>query len=92
MHIPPIPDYNSIRFSGCSEKFANFHGPKRLYAHGFKYELILHPITAAFDFVWEYKIKDKGHTVIIRNRPFNCPLQLITVDEEIDYESFTSLN
>lgn len=92
MHIPDMPNYNATRFSGCSQKFANFNGPKRLYACGFKYELVLPEIIAVFDFVWDYKINNKDHTTIIRNRPFDCPLYLIAIDGEIDYESFHSIN
>lgn len=92
MDIPSIPDYNSVRFSGCSHKFANFYGKDRLYAHGLEYGITVFPIIALFDFIWQYK-KDNTHkAVILRNMSFNGPLQLLTIDGEVDYESFHSLN
>lgn len=91
-----MPDYNATCFSGCSMKFANFHSKGRLYAHGLEYGITIFPIIALFDFVWQCKIDDTGKTIIIRNMPLDCPLQLLSIggdiDGEIDYESFTSLN
>lgn len=92
MDIPQIPEYHAPRFSGCSRKFAKFHGPNRLYVEGLKYELVLFPIIALFDFIWEYKAAKIHKRVIIRNISLDCPLQLISIGGEIDYESFTSLN
>lgn len=92
MDIPQFHEYHALRSSGCSQKFSKFYGQNRLYTIGHKYELVLFPIVALFDFVWHYKIVETDKTVIIRNMPFDCPLQLISIDGEIDYESFTSLN
>lgn len=93
MDIPEFKyKYHEEKSSGCSQKYADFYGPKRLYVRGLEYELELFPIIALFDFVWKYKIGDKEKTVIIRNKDIDCPLQLLTVGGKTDYESFTSLN
>lgn len=92
MDIPKFHQYYAPCFSGCSQKFSNFHGQNRLYTIGHKYELELLPIVAVFDFVWHHKISEADKKVIIRNMPLNCPLQLLVIDDKIDDASFTSLN
>lgn len=92
MDIPKFHQYHALCFSGCSQKFSKFYGQNRLYTIGHKYELELLPIVAVFDFVWYCKLAETDKTAIIRNMPFDCPLQLLVIDEQIDYESFTSLN
>lgn len=92
MDIPEFHQYYPIRFSGSSQKHANFYGPKRLYTPILTYELERFPVIALFDFVWEYKIGNKKKTMIIRNKAIDCPFQLLAVDRVTDYESFTSLN
>lgn len=92
MDIPFIQDYNSLPLSGCSMKYANMHGIKRLYAHGFEYKLLTVNIIAVFDFIWKFKIENANKEIIIRNMPYTYSLQHLMIDNEIDHESFTSLN
>lgn len=92
MDIPEFYEYHPPRLSGCSQKYANLYGPKRIYKHGAEYELELFSIASLFDFVWKYKIAGKKKKTIIRNMSFGCPLQFIAINEEIDFDSFTSLN
>lgn len=86
MQIPLMPNYNAIACSGCSLKWANFISRKRDYAQGCEYTTINLYILPVFDFI------------IIHpwGRQYNYPLihkqQLLTVDHDIDYYSFISLN
>ncbi len=86
MQIPAIPNYNNLIFSGCSQKYANFIGLRRLYATGYEYKTITIPIMAVFDFIVK---KDWG---IMQNLIIIYQVQHLTVESDIDYESFTSLN
>jgi len=86
MQIPPIPDYNARWLSGCSQKYANMHGRKRLYVRGVEFKTEIIPISSMFDFV---VIHERG---AMPNYTIACNLQLLVVDDRIDYESFISLN
>ena len=86
MQIPPIPNYNARWLSGCSQKYANMHGQKRLYVRGVEFKTEIIPVLSTFNFVVIYEWG------IMRNYPIICNLQLLVADDKIDYESFTSLN
>lgn len=84
--MPSIPDYNSLRFSGCSQQLDNEFEDGRLYCTGLEYKFITIPIMAVFDFIVR---NDWG---IMYNFPLNNKLQHLAVESDIDYLSFISLN
>jgi hypothetical protein len=86
MQIPPIPDYNSITLSGCCLKRANFYGRKREYTSEVDYNIITLPIMSVFDFA---VVKYWG---IQHNFPISHKRMLLSIDYDIDYDSFISLN
>jgi hypothetical protein len=86
MPIPAIPDYNSLMHSGCSLKYANFISRKREYTEAGEYLKIIIPFLSVFDFAvrhyWGTQYNYPVHTVF----------QHLSVDSDIDYDSFISLN
>lgn len=86
MQIPPMPNYNAHWLSGCSQKYANMHGRKRLYVHGIEFKTEIVPVLSVFDFV----VTHEGG--IMYNYQIRSELQLLIADDRLDYESFTSLN
>lgn len=86
MQLPSIPDYNSIRFSGCSRQLDNQFEDGRIYCRGLRYKIITIPILSVFDFVVK---KDCGW---MHNFPLINQSQHLAVESEIDYLSFISLN
>jgi hypothetical protein len=95
MDLPLFNDYYAPRFSGCSMKYAKLFVGKRQYdnlAECELYELLdIHAITI-FDFLWRYQVDEIDKCAIIRNMPLNYPLQYLVVNDQIDPESFISLN
>lgn len=86
MQIPAIPDYNSLPHSGCMLKFLNFYNRKRIYGPVLEYETIIKPLTSLFDFTWyAWGIK-------VTNYPVDHSFQHLSADNDIDYDSFISLN
>lgn len=92
MEIPYIPDYSSLRFSGCCQKHENTFGVKRTYALVDKYDRAFIEITSIFGFVW--KIDNTYFTNYPITHSFQHLLININSDQDyyIDYESFISLN
>lgn len=86
MQIPLIPNYNSLMHSGCSLKYANYISRKRMYISDGEYNTITIPIFAVFDWV----VKKNWGTM--HNFPLLNKLQHLSVDYQIDYDSFISLN
>jgi hypothetical protein len=86
MQIPAIPDYNSLIHSGCSLKYANFISYKREYNEPGEYKRISIPLLVVFDFV-VYHFWGKQY-----NYPIHTIFQHLSIDSDIDYDSFISLN
>lgn len=86
MHIPYIPNYNHLSFSGCSMQLIASTEDERIYGPVLEYSTLLIPVLAAFNFIVK---KEWG---IMYNFPLVHKLQHLTSDEQIDYLSFHSLN
>lgn len=78
--------YHRMVYTGCSIAYAGTIDRKRLYKSDPTYTLTVIPISATFEMKWIFA----GHTLAL------CPLpnkyQHLTIDDNIDYESFISLN
>lgn len=83
MQIPSIPDYNSISFSGSVINRVN---DDRVFGPVLEYGTTTIPILAAFDFI----VKTEWGKMY--NFPLVNKLQHLISDDNIDYQSFHSLN
>jgi len=86
MKIPSIPDYNSIILSGCCLKKAALYGRKQEYTSDVGYNIITLPLMSVFDFVVQ---RDWGK---MHNFPISHKRMLLSIDYDIDYDSFISTN
>lgn len=86
MQIPAIPNYNSLMYSGCSLKYANFITHKRLYISGLKFTNEFQEMFMIFPF--EFKLTDGTYGEYIGFNTF----RLLKVEDDIDNQSLISLN
>lgn len=88
MHIDPIEiDYNSIVYSGCSHNLAAQYDHTPLVQRLFRMGYVDFNIQR-FTNVCAFPFNAKGASLTM----FPFPFQLLTVNHELDYYSFTSLN
>lgn len=78
--------YHRIVYSGCTIGYAATIDRQRLYNSDSEYTLTVIPISATFQIKWLFA----GHVLDL------CPLpnkyEHLTINDEIDYQSFHSLN
>lgn len=86
MHIPDIPDYANLLCSGCTLDLVNEYEDGRIYGPVLEYGREGIKIMSVFD--WRVK-KEWG---VMFNYPIVHHFNHLTIDDAIDYFSFTSLN
>jgi hypothetical protein len=77
-------NYSKNWHQGCS--IAAYCNDSLLWERGAKYKFITIPVLAVFPFI---VITSECRAI---NWPFTCPLVHMSVDSDIDYDHFTSLN